>query len=108
MTLTLPQPIAAYFAADGRDGLSVSECFTETAVVKDEGRTHQGRAAINRWKDDAAANYQYTIEPLKAEPEDGGVVITCHLVGSFPGSPIDLRFRFELDGDKISSLEIGP
>ena len=30
------------------------------------------------------------------------------LTGNFPGSPVDLRFFFELDGDKIASLEIIP
>ena len=45
-SLNLPKPIAAYFAADKSDGEAVSQCFTENAVVKDEGHTHKGRAAI--------------------------------------------------------------
>jgi hypothetical protein len=32
--------------------------------------------------------------------------VTSHLVGDFPGSPVDLRYFFVLDGDKIASLEI--
>jgi hypothetical protein len=28
------------------DGEAVSQCFTENAVVKDEGHTHKGRVAI--------------------------------------------------------------
>jgi hypothetical protein len=31
-----------------------------------------------------------------------------HLVGNFPGGPVDLRFFFTLAGDKIASLEIFP
>ena len=42
----MPKPVAAYFAADKGDGEAVSQCFTENAVVKDEGHTHKGRAAI--------------------------------------------------------------
>ena len=34
------------------------------------------------------------------------MVVTSHLVGNFPGSPVDLRFFFKLEGDKIASLEI--
>ncbi len=45
-SLSLPKPIAAYFAADGGDGEAVSQCFTENATVKDEGHTHRGPAAI--------------------------------------------------------------
>ena len=107
-SLNLPKPIAAYFAADKGDGETVSRCFTENAVVKDEGRTHKGRAAIKAWKTDVSTKYKYTCEPLACEEKDGKTVVTCHLVGNFPGSPVDLRFFFEFAGDKIASLEVIP
>ena len=107
-SLSLPKPIATYFTADRGDGEAVSQCFTEDAVVKDEGHTHRGRAAIKAWKTDASAKYLYTCEPLACEERDGKTVVTSHLVGNFPGSPIDLRFFFQLEGEKISSLEIIP
>src|SRR5262245_52164357 len=105
---SLPQPIAAYFTADEVNGEAVSQCFTENAVVKDEGHTHQGRAAIKAWKVDVSTKYKYTCEPLACEEKDGKTVVTCHLVGDFPGSPVDLRFFFKLEGDKIASLEVIP
>jgi hypothetical protein len=107
-SLNLPRPIAAYFAADKGDGEAVSRCFAENAVVKDEGHTHKGRAAIIAWKTDASAKYQYTSEPLACEEKEGKTVVTSHLVGNFPGSPVDLRYFFNLEGDKIASLEIIP
>ena len=107
-SLPLPKPIAAYFNADSGDGEAVSRCFTENAIVKDEGHTHKGRAAIKEWKTDASAKYQYTSEPFACEEKDGKIVVTSHLVGNFPGSPVDLRFFFKLKGDKIASLEIIP
>jgi hypothetical protein len=108
MTLDLPGPIAAYFAADREDGEAVARCFTEAAVVKDEGRTHRGRAAIRQWKKDASTRYQYTSEPVACERRDGAVVVTSRLTGAFPGSPVNLRFFFILEGDAIASLEILP
>ena len=108
MTLNLPKPIAAYFAADRGDSEVFAQCFTESAVVKDEGHTYQGRAAIKKWKADASAKYRYTNEPFGCEAKDGKVVVTSRLTGNFPGSPVDLRFFFELEGDKIASLEIIP
>jgi hypothetical protein len=108
MTLNLPKPIAAYFAADKTDAEAFCQCFTEAAMVKDEGHTHQGRAAIKQWKADASAKYQYTSEPFACEQRDGAVVVTSRLTGNFPGSPVNLRFFFVLDGDKIASLEIIP
>src|SRR2546425_7762821 len=105
-SLDLPKPIAAYFTADKGDGEAVSRCFTEDAVVKDEGHTHKGRAAIKAWKTDASSKYEYTSEPFASEEKDGKTIVTSHLVGNFPGSPVDLRFFFKLEGDKIASLEI--
>ena len=108
MTLELPQPVATYFIADKGNSEGVSQCFTENAVVKDEGHTYNGRAAIKKWKADASAKYQYTSEPFACEQKDGMTVVTSRLSGNFPGSPLDLRFFFELAGDRIASLEIIP
>ena len=108
MTLDLPGPVAAYFAADKEDGEAVARCFTEAAVVKDEGRTHRGREAIRQWKEEVSTRFQYTSEPFACEQRDGTVVVTSRLTGTFPGSPVNLRFFFVVDGDKIASLEIIP
>src|SRR4051812_38129886 len=108
MTLDLPRPVADYFAAETRDCEAVSLCFTEDAVVKDEGHTYQGRAAIRGGKADASAGFKYTSEPFACERGDGKIIVTCRLTGDFPGSPADLRFIFGLDGDRIASLEIVP
>ena len=108
MTLDLPGPVAAYFAADKEDGEALARCFTEDAVVKDERRTHRGRAAIRRWKEEASTRYQYTSEPLACKQGEGTVVVTSRLTGTFPGSPVNLRFFFVLEGDAIASLKILP
>ena len=106
--LKLPEPIAAYFNADKRDGEAVACCFTTQAVVKDEGQTHAGLDAIRAWKTAAAAKYSYTSEPFAVEHQGGRYVVTSRLTGNFPGSPLDLRFAFRLERGKIASLEIRP
>src|SRR5262245_35989662 len=108
MRLDLPEPVAAYFAADREDSEAVARCFTEDAVVTDEGHTYRGRAAIKQWKADATVKYQYTSEPLACDQQDGTFVVTSRLTGNFPGSPVDLRFVFRLDSDRIASLEVIP
>ena len=108
MMLDLPQPVAAYFTADQGDSDAVSRCFTETAVVQDEGHTYRGRAAIRQWKADASGKYQYTSEPFACEQKEGKIVVTSRLTGNFPGSPLSLQFFFGLEGEKIASLEIIP
>ena len=107
--LSIPEPIADYFEADKRgDADAVVRCFTERAVVKDEGRTYSGRAAIQKWKTEATAKYSYVSEPLAIEQTDGRYIVTSRLTGNFPGSPIDLRYAFQLERGKIVSLEIAP
>jgi hypothetical protein len=106
--LNLPEPIAAYFQADVHAGEASTHCFTEQAVVKDEGRTHSGHAAIKAWKIDASTKYSYTSEPIGLEEKDGDYVVTSRLTGNFPGSPVDLRFAFRLERGKIAFLEIAP
>src|SRR5258708_26923791 len=106
--LKLPEPIAAYFSADKRDGEAVARCSTNQAVVKDEGHTHSGPAAIKVWKVEASAKYSYTSEPFAVERKDGRYIVTSRLTGNFPGSPLDLRFVFRLERGKIAFLEITP
>lgn len=106
MTITLPPPIASYFAADRADPTAVAACFTRDAVVKDEGKTHRGTAEIMAWKADTANKYTYTSTPVAIAKEGGNTVVTCHLVGDFPGGEVDLRHIFAIEGDKIAFLHI--
>jgi len=97
--IDLPAPVAAYFAADTTGAEAVAQCFTDGAVVIDERQEYRGRTAIARWKAEASAKFHYTVDRLGA-----------HVSGDqdFPGSPVDLQYRFTLEGDKIARLEITP
>ncbi len=107
MSINLPKPIAAYIAAENRgDTEALAQCFAENAVVQDEGRTIKGLAAIKRWKAETKKKYQHTVEPLALIQEGDKTIVTNRLTGKFPGSPIEVRFIFKLDRDKIESLEI--
>lgn len=105
-TLNLPEPIAAYFAADPQNATAVARCFTPQAVVKDEGRTHTGLEAIKAWKAAAAAKYRYTAEPFALEQKNQQHIVSSHVAGDFPGSPVDLRYHFRLERGLIAALEI--
>jgi len=107
MDVDLPVPIAIYLAAENQGHTEiVAQCFTRRAVVRDEGKTIEGLAAIKQWEAETKRKYQHTIEPLTYVQKDGKIIVTNRLTGNFPGSPIELDFVFMLDGDKISSLEI--
>jgi hypothetical protein len=107
VTIKLPKAIEDYFDAD-RTGSpdAIAAAFTETGIVKDNGETHRGRDEIRAWMVEAGQLYTYTAEPFLIGAENGKTQVTAHVVGTFPGNPIDLRFFFVLAGDKVAELEI--
>lgn len=109
MSINLPEVIDTYFKADkGGNAQAISECFTPDAVVVDEGNTYTGRDAIRQWMANASTKYTYTVEPIALAEDAGRTVVTSHLVGNFPGSPVDLRYFFVLRDGMIAELEIVP
>ena len=103
----LPKPIALYIAAENSgDTETLDQCFAENAIVKDESQAIEGLAAIRKWKAETRQKYQHIVEPLAFSQKDGKTIVTNRLTGNFPGSPIELEFVFNLDSDKIVSLEI--
>ena len=108
MPINLPKPVAAYFAAEKtQDAGALARCFATDGIVRDEGGTFTGTAAIERWNAAARAKYHHTVEPLSVTERDGTIVVLGRVAGQFPGSPVDLQHVFRLAGDKIASLEIG-
>jgi len=106
MPLSLPKPIADYFAADATNGAAVAKYFTANAVVIDEKQTHRGREAIARWRTEASTKYDYVSKPVAIDDQGERIVVTANLTGNFPGSPLDLRYAFTLAGNEIARLEI--
>lgn len=104
----LPAPIASYFANETTDPQAVARCFAEDALVVDERHEHRGRAAIAAWNADARAKFSFTTDLLAAETDGTRATVRAKVTGNFPGSPIELRFRFTLAGDLIARLEITP
>lgn len=104
----LPAPVAAYFHADRLGPDAVARCFTPDGTVKDEKSTHAGHDAIQKWKAAASAKYRYTSEPVSYVREGGRILVTARVTGDFPGSPVQLRYAFTLEGDRIAALEIVP
>lgn len=106
--IALPAPVAAYFAADTTGAEAVAQCFTDGAVVIDERQEYRGRTSIARWKTEASAKFRYTVDRLGAHVSGKQTIVTGRVTGDFPGSPVDLQYRFTIEGDKIARLEIAP
>ena len=108
MAIALPAPIDVYFSADAADHQARANCFAPDAVVRDEGRVHTGVPAIAAWMANASRTYSFTSTPVACESRGGRTVVRSRVAGNFPGSPVDLRYAFVIQGGKIASLEIAP
>jgi NADH/NAD ratio-sensing transcriptional regulator Rex len=104
-TLNLPEPIAAYFAAE-HNPEALAKCFTTHAVMKDDGHTYTGIDAIKTFMAEASAKYGATTVPFDLQQEDGSNVVRANVTGNFPGSPVVLSYRFQLARGLITSLEV--
>jgi uncharacterized protein (TIGR02246 family) len=108
MPLDLSAPLAAYFAAsNAHDADALLSIFADDASVHDEGREMIGLAAIRGWAEGTFRNYRMTITPNEVERLGDATVVRVQVAGAFPGSPIELPFRFEIADRKIIALEIG-
>jgi hypothetical protein len=108
MSMQLPTPIERYVQiANSGTPEAAPECFAADAIVRDEGQTYQGVAAIENWMAATKKKYGHSIAPLELAERGGRSVLKVRLAGSFPGSPITVNFSFMLAGGKIRSLEIG-
>lgn len=108
MNLSLPHPVSTYFEiSNGSDIARIAHCFTQDAVVRDEGKTYLGHGAIQAWQHEAQKTFDYTVEPVSASQDGERLKVTANVVGNFPGSPVQLEHVFSFSGDRITSLEIG-
>lgn len=103
--MNLPKVVEALVKTQNSfDKVAYANCFTETAIVFDEGKTHNGRKEIENWIDKANKDYQATMKPLDYATEEE--ILKAEISGNFPGSPIVLSYHLELKNGLIESLKI--
>ena len=106
-TKKLAHAIASYIAAaNAQDINAVTACFAEDAVIFDEKQQRRGISAIRKWAEEISKKYRPTLKVLDVTHAGGTTVIAGRVSGDFPNSPVELRYTFNLDGDKIQRLEI--
>ncbi|MEX3776264.1 nuclear transport factor 2 family protein [Pseudomonas sp. MYb118] len=105
---SLAPAIAAYIAAaNARDTSKVASFFAEDANVFDEGQHQVGAQAIAQWMQDTGQRYQPRFEVLNVQQRTGKVLVHNLVSGTFPGSPLELRYMFRLNEQgKIARLDI--
>ncbi len=105
--MTLPEPIAAFFALPKRASTSeLKAVFADDAHIIDEAEGHTGFPAIAEWWRDVNEKTPFETVPMRSEVRDGLVVVSAEVSGSFPGSPVMLDHHFRLNDSKVVELEI--
>ncbi|WP_343318320.1 nuclear transport factor 2 family protein [Sphingobacterium multivorum] len=103
--MNLPNIISELLKAQNKfDSGAYANCFTEDAEVVDEGKKHKGQIEIQNWIDKANKEYGATMTPL--DFNEGESILSVETAGAFPGSPVVLKYHFQLFNDRIKYLKI--
>lgn len=105
--MTLPQLVDRFIATHNNyDSKAFVTCFTTSAIVHDEGKTHKGKDEIQKWIEHSNEQYRSSMKPLNYEETGATGVLTAEVSGTFSGSPIVLKFHLTLKNDLIDGLKV--
>ena len=103
--MNLPNIITTLVNAQNQyNSHSYADCFTDNAVVFDEGKTYNGKTEIENWISEANNEYKTIMKPLNYDEKEN--ILSAEISGTFPGSPAILKYHFELNNELIQSLKI--
>ncbi|KQO18603.1 nuclear transport factor 2 family protein [Paenibacillus sp. Leaf72] len=109
--LQIPTVIREYMDASNKpDPEAFINCFSEDAVVFDEGKKRIGKKEIKKWADQYHFGANVTLEPRSIQENKDEIVVTCKLEGTYDKTglpdPLLLDYHFRIADVKIASLSI--
>jgi hypothetical protein len=94
----LPAVLARLITAQNdHNSHAFAEAFSNNALVYDEGKEYNGKAAIKAWNENTNKKYNTRLEPK---------ALTVLVSGTFEGSHIALEYHIRLEDGKIIYLNI--
>ena len=106
MNLKLPSIIQKYVEASNKhDVKSILACFSDDAVVRDEGREFRGKE-IRTWIVETIEKYKFHFKPVSIKDNNAEMVVAIEVSGTFPGSPVTPDYHFTMDKEEILALAI--
>jgi SnoaL-like domain len=107
MTIKLPRIINDYVnTSNAHDVECILACFSDDAVVRDEGKEFRGKEMIEGWLVKAIEKYKFQFKPVSVKDDNTEVLVAVQVSGTFDGSPIILDYHFVIETNKILSLTI--
>lgn len=105
--MNLPKVITDLINAQNSfDSIAYANCFSENAQVFDEGKTHNGRLNIQNWIEESNQKYRSVMKPLEYTENGTSSILSAECSGTFDGSPIILKFHFDIAAGKIQNLKV--
>jgi hypothetical protein len=106
-TMNLPNVLIELVKAqNNHNSTDYANCFSETAMVIDEGRTYNGRNEIKQWIKKANDEFEILIKPVRFAETETKCSLTAEVSGTFDGSPVLLDYHFEITANIIDNLEV--
>ncbi|GAA6765555.1 nuclear transport factor 2 family protein [Flavobacterium sp. CGRL1] len=105
--MNLPKVITDLINAQNSfDSIVYANCFSENAQVYDEGKTHNGKLDIQNWIEESNEKYRSVMKPLEYTENGTSSILSAECSGTFDGSPIILKFHFDIADGKIQNLKV--
>lgn len=105
--MNLPKVITDLIEAQNKfDSVAYANCFSESGIMLDEGKNHQGRTEIQHMIEQANKKYQSVMKPLEYTENGNSSVLLAECSGTFPGSPLVLKFHFDIVDGQIEYLNV--
>ncbi|WP_149207087.1 nuclear transport factor 2-like protein [Flavobacterium johnsoniae] len=105
--MNLPKVITDLINAQNSfDSIAYANCFSENAEVFDEGKTHNGKLDIQNWIEESNEKYRSVMKPLEYTENGTSSILSAECSGTFDGSPIILKFHFDIADGKIQNLKV--
>jgi len=105
--MNLPKAVTDLIKAQNDfDSAAYANCFSETGTMFDEGKTHTGRIEIQHMIEEANKKYRSVMKPLEYTENGTSSVLSAECSGTFPGSPIVLKFHFDIADGQIQHLKV--
>ncbi|WP_224996869.1 nuclear transport factor 2 family protein [Cesiribacter sp. SM1] len=106
-TLNLPNEVSDLVKAQvSHNSTAFANCFSETAIVFDEDKTHKGKVEIQHWIDKANKRFSTMMKPLEYTHREPAGILLAEVSGTFEESPLIMNFIFVFRDEKIQSLKI--
>lgn len=105
--MNLAKVVTALIEAQNNfDSDAYANCFSETGVMVDEGKAYTGRTDIRNLIDETNKKYRSVMKPLAYTENGTSSVLSAECSGTFPGSPVTLKFHFDIVDGQIQYLKV--